>query len=390
MELLIITQPHLYEGETAAVNRLFAQGCRRLHLRKPEASRSQTAGWLEQIEAQYRPRIVLHDHHDLAPLYHLGGIHLNSRNPVAPTPLAEGLTLSRSCHTIEEVKALAPDYDYVLLSPVFDSISKPGYRAAFTPEELESIRPLLSRNVYALGGITPRRLPEVERLGFHGAAMMGGVATDFIFDLGGVLLDLDMQRAAAACRQVGIDAKLFLSDTPGTSTLADGLSAGKLIADYQVGLVTSEQFLALVQRHCPPGTTPQTIVDMWNACIGTMPRHRLDLILQLRRLGYRTHLLSNTNQLHWDYIRRLCFSDTGYTCADLFDHVFLSQEVHLAKPDPAIYRHAVRQIGSPAGQCFFIDDSKVNVEAARREGLQGAWLDISRKNHLHEILSPFL
>ena len=192
MELLLITLPSFFDGETDAVNKLLQDGCRRLHLRKPEASREQTAHWLEQIEPQFRRRIVLHDHHDLALQYGLGGIHLNSRNP-NPLPEGEGmfrvrkptslkeesegrqvLTISRSCHSIEEIKSVAKDYDYVFLSPIFDSISKPGYRAAFTREELTAVRDILSQNVYALGGITFDRLAEVEQLGFAGAAMMGG------------------------------------------------------------------------------------------------------------------------------------------------------------------------------------------------------------------------
>ena len=71
---------------------------------------------------------------------------------------------------------------------------------------------------------------------------------------------------------------------------------------------------------------------------------------------------------------------TGYTCADLFDNVFVSHEMHLAKPDPEIYHSAVRQIGRPAAQCLFIDDTLINVEAAKHEGLQGAWLDLSKES----------
>lgn len=69
---------------------------------------------------------------------------------------------------------MASDYDYVFLSPIFDSISKQGYKAAFTRAELTEIRAILSQNVYALGGITFDNLKEVEQLGFCGAAMLGG------------------------------------------------------------------------------------------------------------------------------------------------------------------------------------------------------------------------
>lgn len=182
VSVILITMPDAFPGETDICNRLLADGLGRLHLRKPDASLEETARWLEQIEPQYRRHIVVHDHHDLAREYRLGGIHLNGRNPQAPDwfvhPIdnnkEEACTLSRSCHSIEEVRTVARDYDYVFLSPVFDSISKQGYRTTFLREELSSARDILSRNVYALGGITPERLPEVQRLGFAGAAMMGG------------------------------------------------------------------------------------------------------------------------------------------------------------------------------------------------------------------------
>ena len=216
--------------------------------------------------------------------------------------------------------------------------------------------------------------------------------TDIIFDLGGVLLDLNMQGVGQACARLGINPELFFvkADEENTSTVCHGISASKVITDYQVGRMTSDQFLSLVLSYCGKGITCEDIIEVWNACIGPLPKERLDMIKELRCKGYHTHLLSNTNDLHWEEIKRRFFSVEGYTCADLFDHVFVSHEVQLAKPDPMIYREAVRQIGRPAAQCLFIDDALVNVEGAQREGLQGAWLDIREPGALKTILNKFL
>lgn len=205
--------------------------------------------------------------------------------------------------------------------------------------------------------------------------------TDIIFDLGGVLLDLNMQGVGQACQRLGINPELFFvkADDKNTSTVCHGISASQAITEYQVGNITSDQFLTLVLSHCGANITREMVIDAWNACIGEIPRQRLNMILDLRRRGLHTHLLSNTNDLHWEEIKRRYFMEEGYTCADLFDHVFVSHEMRLAKPDPEIYHAAVRQIGRPAGQCLFIDDALVNVEAAQREGLQGAWLDLTRE-----------
>ena len=215
--------------------------------------------------------------------------------------------------------------------------------------------------------------------------------TDIIFDLGGVLLDLNMQGIGQACKRLGINPELFFvrTDTKNTSTVCQGISASKAITDYQVGTMTTEQFLSLVLSHCAEGITRENVMEAWDACIGPMPKERLDLIKELRRKGYHTHLLSNTNDLHWEEIKRRYLSDKGYTCADLFDHVFVSHEVHLAKPAPEIYQYALRQIGRPAAGCLFIDDTLINVEAAKREGLQGAWLDIRDPNALKSIICNY-
>jgi len=214
------------------------------------------------------------------------------------------------------------------------------------------------------------------------------MVNDIIFDLGGVLLDLNMQGVGEACQRLGINPELFFvkADEENTSTVCHGISASKAITAYQVGEMTSDQFLSLVMSYCGKDITREDVIEAWNACIGPLPKERLDMIKELRRKGYHTHLLSNTNDLHWEEIKRRYLSEEGYTCHDLFDHVFVSHEMHLAKPDAEIYREAVRRIGRPATGCLFIDDALVNVEGAQQVGLQGAWLDLSKEGALASIL----
>ena len=116
---------------------------------------------------------MLHDHFSLAERHGLYGIHLNRRNPV--TPEGWSGSVSRSCHTLEEVKQWKPRCNYVSLSPIFDSISKQGYRAAFSREELiQAARDgIINNKVYALGGVTFSRIEEVKALGFGGAMILG-------------------------------------------------------------------------------------------------------------------------------------------------------------------------------------------------------------------------
>ncbi|MCQ2608350.1 MAG: thiamine phosphate synthase [Bacteroidales bacterium] len=181
MHFVVITRPDFFEKETSLVNFLFANGLECLHLRKPNADSQEIANWIEQIDLPYRDRIVLHDYHDLARLFSLGGIHLNKRNPTVPVWFNEeckkrAFTKSCSCHSIKEVEQYASCYDYVFLSPIFDSISKEGYGAAFTKSELEKAcaQGLFENKVYALGGVSIEQVPIVRDFGFAGIAVLGG------------------------------------------------------------------------------------------------------------------------------------------------------------------------------------------------------------------------
>jgi thiamine-phosphate pyrophosphorylase len=174
MELIVITAERFFEGEPEALHHLFAQGLNRLHVRKPGASQEETKRFLERIDAAFHPKIVLHDHYELAHRFRLKGIHLNRRNGAVRVP---GLTVSRSCHSFEEIEAYRDETDYLFLSPIFDSISKKGYKRGFTPEQLRDARDrgIIDRRVIALGGITAARIPAVRAYGFGGVALLGAL-----------------------------------------------------------------------------------------------------------------------------------------------------------------------------------------------------------------------
>ena len=123
-KLVVITTPYFFADEASLIELLFAEGMSRLHLRKPDCKRDELEGLLDKISPAYYDRIVLHDWFTLAEERALGGIHLNKRNPEAP-PLYKG-SISRSCHSLEEIIEYKPVCDYVFLSPIFQSRSKEG------------------------------------------------------------------------------------------------------------------------------------------------------------------------------------------------------------------------------------------------------------------------
>ena len=172
---LAITSTTFFAGEAQFIHRLFAHGVDIVHLRKPGASEADCARLLADLSSDDRHRIVIHDFFELAEPYGLKGIHLNARRSTVPDGY-EG-HVSRSCHSLEEVKRYKDVCDYVFLSPIFDSVSKQGYASAFTDATLRqaSCDGIIDHKVVALGGVTPDKIDYLQQLNFGGVAMLGCV-----------------------------------------------------------------------------------------------------------------------------------------------------------------------------------------------------------------------
>lgn len=179
MQLIILTLPTFFEAEAKAINVLMDQDDFILHIRKPHASTQAIGTLLNQINKEYYSRIVLHDCFDLAHHNPVKGVHLNRRNPEPPFGF-EG-SISRSCHSWEEVKTYRDHCHYLFISPLFDSLSKPGYKQAFSKEELEQAqqRGWLDKRIVGLGGITPERISLLASYGLGGVAVLGYIWQDF-------------------------------------------------------------------------------------------------------------------------------------------------------------------------------------------------------------------
>ncbi|MDR2682656.1 MAG: thiamine phosphate synthase [Dysgonamonadaceae bacterium] len=177
-KLIVITAEAIFEGEAATLNRLFDRGMAILHLRKPFTAEAEIRNLLEQIDKRFHGRIVLHDRFSLLDTFRLKGVHLNWRNPTPPQQ--KGISVSCSCHSLEELRAAAK-FDYVFLSPIFESISKTGYVSAFSHETLQSAKASgwINERVIALGGISPETIPLALEYGFGGVAVLGALWGDF-------------------------------------------------------------------------------------------------------------------------------------------------------------------------------------------------------------------
>ena len=188
--VIVITKPEFFEGEAEQIVQLLESGRADLvHIRKPLVSLADSArglelaelAWLERLErliqalpARVYGRLVLHDCFELALKYQLRGVHLNSRHPQPPQGFKGAISIS--CHSLKELaECRKKPYAYMSLSPIFDSISKPGYHSAFTVEDIAEARRqgLIDERVMALGGVTFDKVNDVLKMGFGGAMILG-------------------------------------------------------------------------------------------------------------------------------------------------------------------------------------------------------------------------
>ncbi|WP_114783043.1 thiamine phosphate synthase [Botryobacter ruber] len=176
MHLIVITTPHAFPNEHQLIHQLLEAGLETLHVRKPGYSLAEMRAWLSQISVLHHPRLMLHQHHELAQEFRVKGLHFPEavRATAATTPKMN-LLFSTSFHALQELPKPHPLFDYAFLSPVFDSISKEGYAAAFAEEDVKKALQTATVPVVALGGVAMENLAKVRELGFAGAAVLGAV-----------------------------------------------------------------------------------------------------------------------------------------------------------------------------------------------------------------------
>ena len=175
MLTIAITQPYAIDGKDVTIRHLLANGFDIVHLKKPGADIDYCRELLELLTPSERARIVIHDHYVLYEEYALRGVHLNRNISTYPSHYRGSRT--RSCHTLEEITKYKNECDYLFLSPIFDSISKQGYRSKFGHDELlyASNKGIIDSKVIALGGVTPEKIDYLKALHFGGIAMMGAI-----------------------------------------------------------------------------------------------------------------------------------------------------------------------------------------------------------------------
>ncbi len=181
-----------------------------------------------------------------------------------------------------------------------------------------------------------------------------------VFDIGGVLINLDMDGCIRAFRSnLGFDR---------ITELLDPCHQKGVYGDMEAGLVSADEFRAEVLRDSRPGSQPEDVDRSMLALLAGMAPDTVETLKALKE-RYPLYLLSNNNPIAMGHILRM-FRDYGIDPETTFREQFISCEMKMLKPSARIYEAVVAGIGLPADEILFVDDSETNVEAARKAGLQ--------------------
>lgn len=183
MKLILLSTPDFFIQEHIILNALFDEGLDCFHLLKPNSEPIYCERLLKLIDKQWRKHIVTHEHFYLKSEYKLQGIHLSTRNP-NPPPRYRG-QVSCSCYSLDDVVRRKPFCDYLFLSQVFDSITKPGLMSNLSPEVLTEAQAngIIDSKVMAFGGISLETIDAVKSYGFGGCVIFGDIWKRFDFHL---------------------------------------------------------------------------------------------------------------------------------------------------------------------------------------------------------------
>lgn len=180
-----------------------------------------------------------------------------------------------------------------------------------------------------------------------------------IFDMGGVLVDLDIEDCKRAFKDLlGFDR---------IDELIDPCHQKGIYGDLEEGTLSAEEFRRIVLSESRPGSRPGLVDEaMWHILVGISP-YKAELLNRLAQ-KYDLYLLSNNNPICMPHSTKL-FEEAGASLDKVFRKCFLSYEVKALKPSEKFYKSVIDEIGLPAEQMLFIDDSQKNVDGSIAAGL---------------------
>jgi putative hydrolase of the HAD superfamily len=190
---------------------------------------------------------------------------------------------------------------------------------------------------------------------------------NIIFDLGGVIINLD--------NQLTENAFIALGTRPLKDYFGHG-HASSFFKDYEVGAITDREFVDNIKSLTGVDASDEEIIRAWNALLLDFPPERIQLLKDLRK-NYRIFLFSNTNALHLAHLQQIyrnTFPGDKDELDDHFERAYYSHILKMRKPDEASFQHILKENQLKGEETLFVDDALINVEGAEKAGLKGLFL----------------
>ncbi|HLU88127.1 MAG TPA: HAD family phosphatase [Taishania sp.] len=180
-----------------------------------------------------------------------------------------------------------------------------------------------------------------------------------LFDLGGVLIDIDYHATTSAFANLNV---------PNFDEIYSQALQTDLFDRFETGKISSQHFINLLLEKLPTRITPNEVVSAWNAMILDFQPKKITYLESLRS-SHKISLLSNTNDIHMDKVRRKLKLVSDKSLEDYFDFTFLSQEIGYRKPEAAAFQLVCETLNAKPNEILFIDDSEQHIIGAQQVGM---------------------
>ena len=165
--------------------------------------------------------------------------------------------------------------------------------------------------------------------------MLQGIE-NIVFDLGGVMIDLDRARCVEEFHKIGFTE---------IDDLIDSYHPKGFLGRLERGDVTNDDFYDYVRRSAGRDIADDEIRRAFTSFLAGIPRYKLQMVRTQRERGFRTYALSNINDVVFPFVRDVLFTQEGLQLDDYFEKAYLSYEMHELKPSPEIYRKMIEKSG---------------------------------------------
>ena len=186
-----------------------------------------------------------------------------------------------------------------------------------------------------------------------------------IFDMGGVLIDLDVE----ACRRAYKEDLEFHE----IDQILDPCHQTGILGDMEMGTINDDEFREYVKAHSRPGTTGADVDHALHKILVKIDPYKIELLRTLSE-RYDIYMLSNNNPIATRRAQEM-FREGGFTMENDFKKCYISYQMKMLKPSAEFYKAVIEDIALPAEELLFIDDSQKNVDAAIAAGLPAIYYE---------------